>query len=395
MALAFVRLIPGDVHLRFIRYRKIAFAGSSLAVIAAIFSFFIFGINLGIDFKGGGNIEIKTEQPADLKKIGSIVRGLDLGEVEIREFGSPNEVLIRFERQETTDPEISEERLQQEAARKVHEALYEAYSDISFSFDGDQHATISSPAALSIEKGEKAIESMGLVGLTLTASEDGKSLNLLLPKMVVDQKSGPELQEKLYQQVRYKLLETYSSVTSQRTEIVGPKVSGELVRSGFTAVLGALFFMMLYIWFRFEWQFSVGAVLALAHDVILTIGMFAITRIEFNLASIAAILTIVGYSMNDTVVVYDRIREKMRMYKKMPVPDLIDLAINKTLARTSITSITTLLALIPLYAFGGEALRGFAATMIWGVLVGTYSSIFIAAPLLMLLGVNRELIEND
>jgi preprotein translocase SecF subunit len=217
---------------------------------------------------------------------------------------------------------------------------------------------------------------------------------LTLPTVVVDRKSSPELQQQLFAQVKYALLETYSTLQSEGTEIVGPKVSGELVQSGITAVFGALFCMLLYIWFRFEWQFSVGAVLALTHDVILTAGMFAITRIEFNLASIAAILTIVGYSMNDTVVVYDRIREKMRKYSKMDLPDLIDLAINKTLSRTSITSLTTLLALVSLYFLGGETLRGFAATMIWGVVVGTYSSIFIAAPLLLALGVKRGALED-
>ncbi|MBL4596057.1 MAG: protein translocase subunit SecF [Robiginitomaculum sp.] len=357
-------------------------------------AFFTLGINLGIDFKGGGNIEIQTEQPADLIKIAKIVRGLDLGEVEVREFGSPTEVLIRFERQEATDSSVNIERLQQTAARKVHIALYQSYSNVSITFDGLQSAVITSPTALDLEKGQQAMTTLGIVGLTLEAGADANSLLLRLPVMVIERQSGPELQQQVFEQARYKLLETYSTLTSQRTEVVGPKVSGELVRSGVTAVLGALFCMLIYIWLRFEWQFSVGAVAALTHDVLLTIGMFAVTQIEFNLASIAAILTIVGYSMNDTVVVYDRIREKLRMYKKMGLGDLIDLAINKTLSRTSITSLTTLLALVSLYFMGGEALRGFAATMIWGVVVGTYSSIFVAAPILLLLGIDRSETED-
>ncbi|MCF6292597.1 MAG: protein translocase subunit SecF [Robiginitomaculum sp.] len=395
MPLSFVRLIPGDTHFKFVRLRKLAFTGSIVALLGAITAFAVLGINLGIDFKGGGNIEIKTEQAADIEKISNVVRGLGLGEVEVREFGSPTEVLIRFERQETNDPEISEERLQQAAAHNVHEALYAAFSDLEFSFDGDKSASVVSTSDLDLEKGQQALQSLDAAGLLLTAGDDAKTLILTLPKVVVDRKSNSELQQLIYEQARYKLLETYSTLVSQRTDIVGPKVSGELVQSGIIAVLGALVCMMLYIWFRFEWQFSVGAVIALAHDVTLTIGMFALTRIEFNLASIAAILTIVGYSMNDTVVVYDRIREKLRMYKKMQLGDLIDLAINKTLARTSITSVTTLLALIPLYLYGGEALRGFAITMIWGVLVGTYSSIFIAAPLLIVFGVNREELDTE
>jgi preprotein translocase SecF subunit len=395
MPLSFVRLIPGDTHFRFVRLRKIAFAASITALLGAIVAFTVLGINLGIDFKGGGNIEIKTQEAADIKKINDVVRGLGLGEVEVREFGSPTEVLIRFERQETNDPEVNEERLQQQAAHNVHEALYAAFSDLEFSFDGDKSASVVSGSDLDFEKGQEALQSLDVEGLTLEVGVDAKTLILTLPKVVVDRKSGPELQQLVYDQARYKLLETYSTLVSQRTDIVGPKVSGELVQSGIIAVFGALFCMMLYIWFRFEWQFSVGAVIALAHDVTLTIGMFALTRIEFNLASIAAILTIVGYSMNDTVVVYDRIREKLRMFKKMELGDLIDLAINKTLARTSITSVTTLLALIPLYLYGGEALRGFAITMIWGVLVGTYSSIFIAAPLLMVFGINREALDGE
>lgn len=179
-------------------------------------------------------------------------------------------------------------------------------------------------------------------------------------------------------------------VEYRRVEVVGPKISGELIRSGVLAVLGAIALVLIYIWVRFEWQFSLGAIMALVHDVVATIGVFSLLRLEFNLSIIAAILTIVGYSLNDTVVIYDRVRENLRKYKKMPLADLLDLSINQTLSRSLMTSVTTLLALLALYLFGGEVIRGFVFAMIWGVFVGTYSSIFIAAPLLMLLGVKRD-----
>lgn len=179
-------------------------------------------------------------------------------------------------------------------------------------------------------------------------------------------------------------------ISYRRIEVVGPKVSGELVYQGILAIVMAVLLMIIYIWFRFEWQFSLGAVLALVHDVALTVGMFALTQLEFNLSIIAAILTIVGYSMNDTVVVYDRVRENLRKFKKMDLGELLDLSINQTLSRTTMTSLTTLLALFSLYFFGGEVIRGFTFAMIWGVFVGTYSSIFVAAPLLLLTDVKRE-----
>lgn len=180
------------------------------------------------------------------------------------------------------------------------------------------------------------------------------------------------------------------SVQYRRVEVVGPKVSGELVNSGVTAVVLAVALMLVYVWFRFEWQFSIGAVLALVHDVITTIGIFSLLQIEFSLPIIAAILTIVGYSMNDTVVVYDRVRENLRKYKRMDLGELIDKAINETLTRTTMTALTTLLALFALYIFGGEVIRGFTFAMIWGVIIGTYSSIFVAAPVLLILGVKRD-----
>jgi preprotein translocase subunit SecF len=179
-------------------------------------------------------------------------------------------------------------------------------------------------------------------------------------------------------------------VEYRRTEFVGPKVGGELIEAGITAVLVAMAAMLVYIWFRFEWQFGVGAVIALVHDVVLTIGIFSVLGLEFNLSTVAAILTIAGYSINDTVVVFDRVRENLRKYKQMPLPDLLNLSTNDTLSRTLLTSLTTLIALVALYLVGGEVIRGFSFAMIWGVLVGTYSSIFIAAPLLIYMNLRRS-----
>jgi preprotein translocase subunit SecF len=185
------------------------------------------------------------------------------------------------------------------------------------------------------------------------------------------------------------------SVEYRRVESVGPKVGDELKEAGIYAVLSALVAILLYIWFRFEWQFGVGAVVALAHDVIATIGVFSVLGMEFTLATVAAVLTIAGYSINDTVVVFDRVRENMRKYKKMDLPELLNRSVNETLSRTVVTSVTTLLALVALYVFGGQIIRDFSFAMIWGVLVGTYSSIFVAAPTLIYLRVRGGIFGGD
>lgn len=178
-------------------------------------------------------------------------------------------------------------------------------------------------------------------------------------------------------------------VEYRRTELVGPTVGAELQESAIWAVIAAIGAILLYIWFRFEWQFGIGAVIALTHDVITTIGLFSLISLEFNLATVAAVLTIAGYSINDTVVVYDRVRENLRKYKKMPLPDVFNQSINETLSRTVMTSVTTLLALGALYTFGGEVIRGFTIALIWGVVIGTYSSVALAVPLLLYLNVHR------
>ena len=206
---------------------------------------------------------------------------------------------------------------------------------------------------------------------------------------VEEQEGGEEAQQAAVDAIKAIFATEIGEVEYRRVEFVGPKVSAELIRDGVLALTIALAAMMFYIWLRFEWQFSIGAIIALIHDVFLTIGVFALTRLEFNLSIIAAILTIIGYSMNDTVVIYDRVRENLHKYRSMPLVDLLNKSVNDTLARTVMTSVTTLLALFALFFFGGEVIRGFTFAMIWGVLVGTYSSIFIAAPALFLLGVHR------
>ncbi len=217
----------------------------------------------------------------------------------------------------------------------------------------------------------------------------GTAHNSMMIRMEL-QGDDPAIQNDLIVAVKDALTATIDGIIFTQTESVGPVVSGELIQAGIIAIVLAVAAVLFYIWLRFEWQFSLGAVIALVHDVILTIGIFAVFQIDFNLSIIAAILTIVGYSLNDTVVVFDRVRENLRKFKTTPLKDVLNMSINQTLARTVMTSITTLLALTALYVLGGEVIRGFTFAMIWGVLVGTYSSVFIASTVLLRLGVKRD-----
>src|SRR5712675_994980 len=203
------------------------------------------------------------------------------------------------------------------------------------------------------------------------------------------QPGGDAAQMQVVQKVRDAL---GPGVEYRRTEVVGPSVGSELVRAGVLATALALGAILIYIWFRFEWQFGVGATIATLHDVITTVGLFAIFQLEFNLTTLAAILTIAGYSINDTVVIYDRVRESMRKYRTMPFRELINLALNETLSRTILTVSTVALAVLSLLVFGGEVLKGFSIAMLWGIVIGTYSSLFIAAPLLYYVQPNRRAI---
>ncbi|MFP6712954.1 MAG: protein translocase subunit SecF [Rhodospirillales bacterium] len=226
------------------------------------------------------------------------------------------------------------------------------------------------------------LSNLGLGEVAL--QEFGAPTDILI--RIQKQEGGEKAQQAAIDKVKATL---GAGVEYRRTEFVGPKVSEELFRDGVLAVALAILGILIYIWFRFEWQFGLGAIIALLHDVFTTIGIFALTGIEFNLSTVAAILTIAGYSINDTVVVYDRVRENLRKYKTMSLYELLNNSINETLSRTVMTSVTTLLALLSLYILGGEVIRGFSFAMIWGVIIGTYSSICLAVPLLLYLDVNR------
>ena len=274
---------------------------SYILIFLSILVLLIKGLNLGVDFKGGTLIEVRTENSITIiAEIRESLLKMNLGDVTVKKFGKENDYLVKIE---------------------------------------------------------------------ITKSDDENFIKSINDKLSAD---------------------LGSAVDFRRVENVGPKVSKELLRAGLLAISLSLAAMLFYIWIRFEWQFSLGAVIALIHDVIITVGIFSFLAYEVNLSIVAAVLTIVGYSMNDTVVIFDRIRENLKKYSKISIAEISDLSTNQTLSRTLITSVTTLLALFSIYIFGGAILKGFSFAMIIGVIVGTYSSIFVATPILNYTNVNQK-----
>jgi len=239
----------------------------------------------------------------------------------------------------------------------------------------------SGPADLSALRSQ--VGNLGLGDIQL--QQFGAANDVLL--RVAQQPGGEKAQQEAVAKIKQTLGTAYEY---RRVEVVGPRVSAELVTNGIIGIMVAMFGIFIYLWFRFEWQFSVGAIVATMHDVVLTIGFYCVTQVDFDLSSVAAILTIMGYSVNDTVVIYDRIREMLRRYKRMPTDELLDIAMNSMLSRTVITSTTTFLATLGLFIFGPEVIQSFVQAMLFGIVVGTYSSAFIAAPLLIYLGVRTQ-----
>ena len=328
-----MKRLPIETKVDFMSVRMFAFALSAVALIASIALVPMKGLNFGIDFAGGILVEITKPEGSQIEDIRAIATELNLKAPNVTEAtGTGANATETFViRAALPDPEVPDA-----------------------GADGE---------------------------------EDSAAVEAAIDEHEVDQA----------QQLIDRLAEVYPpgdeanpAWTVLRRDSVGPRVSNELLTAGVTALAVSLIFMLGYIWFRFQIVFSIGAVLALLHDVILTVGVFSLLQIDFDLTTIAALLTIIGYSMNDTVVVYDRVREELRKYKKMPLIDVINMSLNKTLSRTLLTSGTTLLALISIYLLGGEVLRGFSFALIWGIVIGTYSSIFIASALLLHTGLKRE-----
>ncbi|KAA0920197.1 protein translocase subunit SecF [Aquicoccus porphyridii] len=270
---------------------------------------------------------------------------------------------------------------------------------LNYGIDFRGGTTIRTESAQTVDIGlyRGAIDALELGDVTITEVFDptfGPEQNVAMVR--IQAQDGEEsVSPEVIEAVEAALQEVVPDIRFISVESVGPKVSGELIQTAVIAVLLAIGAVLVYIWLRFEWQFALGAVAALVHDVLLTIGIFSELQIRFDLAIIAALLTIVGYSLNDTVVVFDRVRENLRKYKQMPFKEVLNISINETLSRTIMTSVTTLLALISLFVLGGDVIRGFVFAMIWGVIVGTYSSIFVASIILLRLGVKRDWSKPD
>ena len=264
---------------------------------------------------------------------------------------------------------------------------------LNFGIDFRGGTTIRTDSKISVDvaKYRSVLSELDLGDISITEVFDPTKPDQNVAQIRIEQQEDEgSATVKTVEMVKKALRTIDNQMTFPSIESVGPKVSGELIKTAIIAVVTAIFAVLFYIWLRFEWQFSVGAVAALVHDIVLTIGIFSVLQIKFDLAIIAALLTIVGYSLNDTVVVFDRVRENLRKYKKTELKDVLNLSINETLSRTVMTSVTTLLALISLFVLGGDVIRGFVFAMIWGVIVGTYSSVFIASNILLRLGVKRD-----
>ena len=263
--------------------------------------------------------------------------------------------------------------------------------NLGIDFLGGTTIRTDAQASVDVAAYRAALKPLDLGDVTVTEIFDVTKPDLNAAQIRFEAQSGEEAATvEVIRAVKAALLSLDETITFPQVESVGPEVSGELVQAAITAVLAAIGAVLFYIWLRFEWQFSVGAIAALVHDIVITIGIFSLLQIKFDLAIIAALLTIVGYSLNDTVVVFDRVRENLRKYKKTLLKDLLNMSINETLSRTVMTSLTTLIALISLFILGGDVIHGFVFAMIWGVIIGTYSSVFVASSILLRLGVKRD-----
>jgi preprotein translocase subunit SecF len=367
-------LIRAKTNFDFLGKRRLALILSTTINVLAVVGVAVFGLNFGIDFEGGIAIQVRGKEGAiHLDELRSTVGNLGVGEVALQEFGDNRNALIRVQRQEGNAACVAHA----DKVMKTRAGAGWGVKPVGPPTGGD--VEFSAPAAMDAVGWRDAVSR---VGLTIQERQLPRA-NTNTAKIEMSQDQRAEW----CQQVAIKLVEdTIGGKYELRgTEAVGPKIGAELMQSGIYAVVATLGAICLYVWFRFEWQFGVGALVALLHDVISTLGLFVLLQLDFSLTALAALLTIAGYSINDTVVIFDRVRENMRRYKKMSLIDLLNLSLNETLARTFMTAGTVFVAVLALVLFGGPVLYSFSVAMLWGVIVGTYSSIWVASGMLVYL----------
>ena len=377
-----LRLIPIRTNFDFLGKRVPALVLSTATNIAALVLVFTVGLNFGIDFLGGIAIEARsTKGPANLAAIRATTATLGVGEVTLQEFGNAETVLVRVQRQDAGPVCVAN------AGRLLSAALGPGWGLKSATGGLGGELEVIAPQPLNDERRVTVARTIA-VNDGQVARGAGATTRVLMT---------PEQQAEWCQQVAIRLVKDSlgADYDIRRTETVGPKIGAELMRSGIIAVIVTMLGIAAYVWFRYEWQFAVGALVALTHDVLTTVGFFVITQLEFNLTALAALLTIAGYSINDTVVVFDRVRENLRRYKKMSLVDMLNVSVNETLSRTLMTSGTVFFAMLALALFGGPVLHSFSYTMLWGVIVGTYSSIWIANASLVYLNLRPERLRPD
>jgi preprotein translocase SecF subunit len=325
-------------------------------------------------------VELHSSLPVDMAKLRATIDALDLKAVQLEPIEKSGDIRIQLPRQPGDD--AAQKAVFAKIAKEVAGTL-EILKDSEKVTDKEIFVVVRSTVPIDLAKLRATVGAMNLGETQI--QEFGEAAEALI--RVAEQPGGDKVQQATAARIKAELADTYDE---RRTEVVGGTVSGELLWQAIQALVLTCAGIFTYIWFRFEWQFALGAIVALVHDVFLTVGVFSLFQLDFDLTIVAALLTILGYSVNDTVVIYDRIRENLRKYKKMPLRELIDLSVNETLSRTIMTVGTTFLALLAIYFFGGEVIRGFSFAMLFGVVVGTYSSVFIAAPFLIMIGVNRD-----
>ena len=321
-----MEILKKQTHFNFLGQRKIALVISSVLIVLSVASFFTKGLNFGIDFTGGTLVEVGYQNAVQIESVRATLQDNGFDDAVVQHFGTPRDVMVRLP---TT---VSHENVNAaEISNSVMTALRRPFDEVLVeSSQADQQQCVFNDAVVACQ------------------------------------------------------------VQMRRVEFVGPQVGDELANEGGLAMLYALIGILIYVTFRFEWRFALGSVIALAHDVIITVGVFSLFQLDFSLPVLAAVLAVIGYSLNDTIVVYDRIRENFRKMRKNTVMEIMNVAINQTLPRTILTSMTTLLVVVTLLLLGGEVIRGFSLALFIGVIVGTYSSVFVASPIVMVFNITRE-----